>query len=168
MTVGLKFATVFESMVSSSKRILHVIANDIRSRENVGALFRTCEFLGVEKLWLTGYTPAPPDSKVLKTALGAEKSLNWEKQTEVGAVIDRLKSRGYDLVGLEIDERAKDLSQYRGSKKIALLLGNEVTGIARSLLDKCDEVVMIKPRGKKESLNVTIAAAIACWKVLSR
>ncbi len=145
---------------------MHVIAHDIRSCENVGALFRTCEFLGVEKLWLTGYTPAPPDSKVLKTALGAEQSLKWEKQTDLNKALERLKSKGFDLVGLELDKRAKELSQYRGAKKIALLLGNEVTGIPSSLLDQCDDIVMIKPRGKKESLNVTIATAIACWALL--
>lgn len=151
----------------TTKITLQVIAHDIRSCENIGALFRTCEFLGVEKLWLTGYTPAPPDAKVLKTALGAEQSLAWEKQVEVSKVVKRLKAKGFDLVGLELDKRAKELSRYRGSKKIALLLGNEVTGIPASLLDQCDDLVMIKPRGKKESLNVTIAAAIACWKVLS-
>ena len=148
------------------KTTLHVIAHDIRSCENIGALLRTCEFLGVEKLWLTGYTPAPPDAKVLKTALGAERSLAWEKQTEVSEVIKRLKSKGFDLVGLELDQRAKELSRYRGSKKIALLLGNEITGIPSSLLDQCDDIVMIKPRGKKESLNVTIAAAIAVYSIL--
>ncbi|MBU1032592.1 TrmH family RNA methyltransferase [Patescibacteria group bacterium] len=146
--------------------ILHVIANDIRSCENVGALMRTCEFLGVKKLWLTGYTPAPPDAKVLKTSLGAETSLSWEKRDDVSELMDELKKQNFELVGLEIDERAKELSKYSVSKKVALLLGNEVSGISPSLLEKCDDVVMIKPRGKKESLNVTIAAAIACWSML--
>ena len=146
---------------------LHVIANDIRSRENVGAIFRTCEFLGVSKLWLTGYTPTPPDPKLLKVSLGAEQAVVWEQAVDVRIALDRLKKDGFRISGLELDQRAVLLSDYDAADRVALLLGNEVTGIPPSLLDRCDDVVMIAKNGKKESLNVAVAAGIAMWSILN-
>lgn len=145
---------------------LHVIANDIRSRENVGAIFRTCEFLGVSKLWLTGYTPAPPDPRIEKVALGAIKTVEWEHATDVLVAIKRLREDGFQIVGLELDEKAALLSEFTAPEKTALLLGNEVTGIPPSLLKECDEIVMIAKKGTKESLNVSVAAGIAMWSLL--
>lgn len=147
-------------------RTLHLIANDIRSRENVGAIFRTCEFLGVKKLWLTGYTPAPPDPKLLKVSLGAEKSVVWEQVTDVKVAMERLKEEGFRLIGLELAEGAVDLAEYRKPTRAALLLGNEVSGISPTLMRACDDLVMIERKGKKESLNVAVATGIACWSLL--
>ncbi|MFA5935710.1 MAG: TrmH family RNA methyltransferase [Patescibacteria group bacterium] len=146
---------------------LHVIANDIRSRENVGGLFRTYDFLGVSKLWLTGYTSAPPDPRLEKVALGAHKTVTWEAVTDVRSAIERLKQDGYRIVGLELDEGATLLSAYDAPERVALLLGNEVTGIPPSLLNLCDDIVMISRHGQKESLNVAIAAGIAMWSILN-
>ncbi len=153
-------------MPPSSPRTLHLIANDIRSRENVGALFRTCEFLGVTKLWLTGYTPAPPDPKLLKVSLGAEKVVAWEQRTDIRDAMSELKEAGYRLIGLELDKKAVDLAEYRKPTRAALVLGNEVSGIPPSLLAECDDIVMIGRKGTKESLNVAVAAGIACWALL--
>jgi 23S rRNA (guanosine2251-2'-O)-methyltransferase len=146
---------------------LHVIANDIRSRENVGAIFRTCEFLGASKLWLTGYTPAPPDPRLLKVSLGAEKTVAWEQVIDVSSAVSRLRADGFRIVGLELDPRSVSLSDYAPPDRLALLLGNEVTGIPPSLLGQCDDVVSIAKLGKKESLNVSVAAGIAIWKLLN-
>jgi tRNA G18 (ribose-2'-O)-methylase SpoU len=154
-------------MPSTSPRVLHVIANDIRSRENTGAIFRTCEFLGVKKLWLTGYTLAPPDAKLLKVSLGAEKSVAWEQVADVTDVLDRLKEDGFRIIGLELGADAKDLGAYRPPTRAALLLGNEVTGVPPTLIARCDDTVMIAKRGKKESLNVAVATGIAIWKLLN-
>lgn len=154
-------------MSPGATRTLHLIANDIRSRENVGAMFRTCEFLGVKKLWLTGYTPAPPDPKLLKVSLGAEKTVAWEQVADVRVAMDRLKEEGFRLIGLELDESAKDLAEYRKPTRAALLLGNEVSGIPPTLMKACDDLVAIARKGKKESLNVAVAAGIACWSLLN-
>jgi tRNA G18 (ribose-2'-O)-methylase SpoU len=147
--------------------ILHVIANDIRSRENVGAIFRTCEFLGVSKLWLTGFTAAPPDPRLEKVALGAIKAVKWEQVTDVLVSIKQLREEGFRIVGLELDENAKLLSDYVAPEKTALLLGNEVTGIPPSLLKECDDIVMIAKKGTKESLNVSVATGIAIHSLLN-
>lgn len=146
---------------------LHLIAHDIRSAQNVGSLFRTCDSLGVAKLWLTGYTPEPTHPRVAKTALGAQESVVCEKVIDVEAAIGRLRADGFRIVGLELDERAVDLAAYRPPDKVALLLGNEVDGIPPSLRDKCDDLVAIKQQGMKESLNVAVAAGIAAYVILN-
>jgi tRNA G18 (ribose-2'-O)-methylase SpoU len=142
---------------------LHLVAHDIRSRENVGALFRICDSLGVKKLWLTGYTPAPPDSKISKVALGAERSVDFEKVVDIMSVIEKLKDDGIPLYALELTPDAVDLASFEPSKKMALLLGTETTGVPPSLLSKCEGAVKITQKGIKESLNVSVAAGIACW-----
>lgn len=147
---------------------LHLIAHNIRSRENVGALFRTCDSLGVVKVWLTGYTPTPPDSKISKVALGAEASVRWEQRVKVEDALDELKAKGVSVYALELAEGAVELSSFQPPERMAFLLGTETTGIPPSLLERCDGVVSIKQHGTKESLNVTIAAAIASWAVLHR
>ncbi len=146
---------------------LHLIANDIRSAENIGALFRTCDSLGVKKIWITGYSPTPAHPKVKKTSLGAEASVEWEQATDVTDVILRLKAQNVRIVGLELAEGAVSLADYRAPEKIALLLGNEVTGIPPSLLALCDDVVSIPQKGTKESLNVAVAAGIAAYWILN-
>lgn len=146
---------------------LHLLANDIRSAENIGALFRTCDSLGVAKLWITGYSPTPSHPKVAKTALGAHASVAWEQAMNVADVIAQLKSRGFRVAGLELADGATNLAEYRAPEKIALLLGNEVTGIPPSLLELCDDVVSIPQRGMKESLNVAVAAGIAAYWMMN-
>lgn len=147
--------------------VMHLIAHNIRSSENVGSLFRTCDSLGVSKLWLTGYTPDPSHVKVTKTALGAEKSVAWEREVDVEKLIVRLKSQGFIIVGLELDDRAIKLDEYQSvGHKVVLLLGNEVEGIAPYLRDLCDDLVFIAQRGVKESMNVAVAAGIAAYTIM--
>lgn len=146
---------------------LHLIAHNIRSTENVGSLFRTCDSLGITKLWLTGYTPGPDHPKVRKTALGAEKSVVFEKAVNVEELLSKLKATGFGVVGLELDDRAQALDQYKPSKdKIALLLGNEVEGLTPYLREQCDDLIFIKQKGIKESLNVSVAAGIAAYELM--
>lgn len=147
-------------------RQLHLIANDIRSLENVGALFRTCDSLGVHKLWLTGYTAAPPDPRISKVALGADRSVEFEQNTDVMEVIKKLKEEGIPVYALELTENAIDLARFAAPDRMALLLGTETMGIPPSLLSICDGAVKIKQKGIKESLNVAVAAGIACWAIL--
>ncbi|MBP6945117.1 TrmH family RNA methyltransferase [Patescibacteria group bacterium] len=150
-------------------RELHLIAHDLRSRENVGSLFRTADSLGVSKLWLTGYTPAPPDEKISKVALGAEHSVVWEQYTDVEKVIATLKKAGVPVYALELTPEAVDLKEFVAPDRLALLLGTEVTGIPPSLLSACDGgVIKITQQGVKESMNVAVAAGIASWAIVSK
>jgi tRNA G18 (ribose-2'-O)-methylase SpoU len=145
---------------------LHILAHDIRSAQNVGSLLRTCDSLGVAKLWLTGYTPLPDHPRVAKTALGAEKSVAWEKG-EIIQTISRLKAQGFRIIGLELDERARELAKYEPPEKAALLLGNEVEGLAPSLREVCDDLICMTQHGSKESMNVSVAAGIAAYWLLN-
>jgi 23S rRNA (guanosine2251-2'-O)-methyltransferase len=149
-------------------RQLHLVAHNIRSAENIGSLLRTCDSLGVKKLWITGYSPTPEHKKVAKTALGAQGSVEWEQVTDVAFVLENLRKQGFTIVGLEVDTCAIDLSDYAPKDKTALLLGNEVEGISPSLLEQCAEIVKISQRGMKESLNVSVAAAIASFWILNK
>lgn len=147
-------------------RELHLIAHDIRSRENVGSLFRTADSLGVKKLWLTGYTPFPPDAKISKVALGAEKCVEFEQCLDVEALVKRLQKNGIPVYALEITPEAEDLKVFAPPDALALMLGTETSGIPPSLLALCDGAIKIRQKGIKESLNVSVAAGIAAWKIL--
>ncbi len=144
-----------------SSRQVQFIAHNIRSAENIGSLLRTCDSLGVSKLWITGYSPQPSHPKVKKTALGAEHAVAWESVLDVMDTILRLKQLGFRIVGLEITSAAINLVDYQSHLKTVLLLGNEVEGLTPSLLAVCDDVIAISQRGSKESLNVAVAAGIA-------
>lgn len=154
------------SPIVNPMRELHLIAHDIRSLENVGALFRTCDSLGVAKLWLTGYTPSPPDPRISKVALGAEVSVVFEAVHDIGSLFDRLKGDGISVYALEITQNAYDLYDFQAPERLALLLGSERTGIPPSLLERCEGAMKIAQKGVKESLNVAVAAGIASWAIL--
>ncbi len=152
---------------------ISLIALDIRSSENVGSFFRTADGLGIEKIYLVGITPAPNDkfnkinSKIAKTALGAEKSVPYEYFKTLAPLLTKLKKSDYKIVALEQASNSIDyrnLSKVLPCTKIALIVGNEVTGIPPHVLKKCDTIIEIPMRGKdkggKESYNVAVALAI--------
>ncbi|MBP9762618.1 TrmH family RNA methyltransferase [Patescibacteria group bacterium] len=145
---------------------LHLLAHNIRSRENVGSLFRTADSLGVTKIWLSGYTPVPPDPKISKVALGAEKSVSFEVHPDIETVLLRLKEAKIPVYALELTPEAMNLADFQPPQEMALLLGTETTGIPPSLLEACVSCIYIPQQGIKESMNVTIATAIAAWKIL--
>lgn len=154
-----------------------VIAHNIRSTHNVGAIFRTAEGFGIKKIILSGYSPYPqksPDtrlphialkltSQIHKTALGAEESVPFEYQETPD--IAGLKSEGYRIAGLEQDETSIPLSEYKAPEKVALILGEEVNGIPPELLEMCEDILEIPMVGKKESFNVSVATGIALYQL---
>jgi len=145
---------------------LAALFHNVRSTYNVGALFRTADGAGVSKVYLTGYTPTPIDrfgrsqKDIAKTALGAEDSVVWEQAREPLSVIRRLRKEGWAIVGVEQDARAVDYRELRPNRPTLFIFGNEVRGLSRSLRDECDTLVEIPMHGKKESLNVSVAAGI--------
>lgn len=149
------------------RRELHLIAHDIRSLENVGALFRACDSLGVAKLWLAGFTAAPPDARISKVALGAELAVPFEAVTDIAQVFSKLREQEIPVYALELTELAVDLAKFAPPDRLAILLGTETTGIPPSLIEKCEGTIKIGQHGIKESLNVAVAAGIASWAVLN-
>ena len=140
---------------------IRVIAHNIRSLWNVGSLFRTCDAMDIEKLYLTGYTGLPPRKEITKTALGAEEFVPWEHRDEPLDVLRELKAEGFLIVSLEQTERSVPLLDFSPTYPLCLLLGNEIKGVREDLLDASDAIVSIPMLGKKESLNVAVAAGIA-------
>lgn len=154
-----------------------VIAHDIRSAHNIGSLLRTCDGLGVDRVYMTGYTPHPETKSdqrlphiasrvtkmIQKTAIGAENTVDWVAEQNIFNVINKLRTQNFKIIGLEIDQNAVPLHNFKSKNNIAIILGNEIRGIEQSLLDICDETVFIPMLGKKESLNVTEAASMTLY-----
>lgn len=143
-----------------------VLLHNIRSAHNVGAIFRTAEGAGVERVYLSGYTPTPKDrfgrtqKDIAKTALGAEKTLSWSHVRDVSKAIQTLRGEGWRIVGVEQDARAKKFRAFHTKQPIVFVFGNEVRGLSKRIRELCDELVEIPMHGKKESLNVSVAAGI--------
>jgi len=146
------------------KKIFAILHN-IRSCYNVGAIFRTCDAIAIEKIYLTGYTPTPKTNleKIKKTALGAEKNVKWEYRKNVGKVIEELKKEKVKIVALETEKNALCYFKFRPKFPLAILVGNEKRGIDKRTLKKADFIVKIPMFGKKESLNVAIAFSIFAY-----
>ena len=152
-----------------------VIAHNIRSTHNVGAIFRTAEGFGVSKIILSGYTPYPTiehdsrlphiseklTSQIHKTALDAETMVPFEYTED--APLQTLKNSGYRIVALEQNDRSINLADYETPEKMALLIGEEVHGITDELIKQCDDIIEIPMFGKKESFNVSVATGIALY-----
>jgi len=146
------------------KKIFAILHN-IRSCYNVGAIFRTCDAVAIEKIYLTGYTSTPERNpeKIKKTALGAEKTVKWEYKRNVGKVIKKLKREGVKIVALETEESALPYFKLKPKFPLAILVGNEKRGIDKRTLKKVDFVLKIPMFGKKESLNVAVAFSIVAY-----
>lgn len=164
-------------MNTRDERSLVVIAHNLRSVHNVGSLLRTGEVFAADKIHVTGFTPYPThpgderDEKLqarqtrqmAKAAAGAERTMPFERHPDVHALLDSLKAAGYTVAGLEIDPDAVDLADYEPPEKVALVLGDEVAGVAPGLRDECDVLLQIPIYGNKYSLNVSVAAGIALY-----
>lgn len=158
-------------------RDIVLIAHNLRSIHNVGSLLRTADGLGISKVILSGYTPHPAHAndrrlphesakitaQIHKTALGAEDSVSWEYHGDLLPVIEHFKKKDYTVVALEQTPDSRDLPKYHPPEKIAILVGREVEGVEQEILDACDIALEIPMTGKKESFNVTQAAAMAMY-----
>jgi 23S rRNA (guanosine2251-2'-O)-methyltransferase len=163
-------------MVKSEQKIALVIHN-VRSALNVGSMLRTAEGFGVSEVVMTGYTPYPEsknDSRlphhrqkialqIHKTALGAENFLKWQHISDIKNCLNKLSQAGYLLVALEQSLDANSLDKFRPIQNIALIVGNEITGLDDSVLKSIDKKVQIPMSGHKESFNVAIAAGVALY-----
>jgi len=154
-----------------------LLIHNVRSTHNVGALLRTCDGFGVRRVIISGYSPYPKleyderlphlyerqTKQIEKTSLGAEKYLDIEHST--APPLQSLKDNGYKIVGLEQSPSSTLLQNYTVPSKVALLLGEEVYGIDKSLQSECDDIIEIKMSGHKESFNVSVAAGIALYQL---
>ena len=152
---------------------LYVIAHNIRSLHNVGAIFRTADSFGVSKIYLTGYTGVPTGKnadKISKVALGAEGFVPWEQAKSAVRLIKKLKTQGVRIAVLENNVRRETISlgKYKPKFPLALLLGEETKGNTKALLDLADDILEIPMYGKKESLNVSVACGVALFQLTKK
>ncbi|WP_439505739.1 RNA methyltransferase [Sediminibacterium sp.] len=151
------------------KTPLVVVLDNIRSMHNVGSVFRTADSFLVEKMYLCGYTPQPPHRDINKTALGATETVAWEYTPTTVEAVKALQEQGYKVYAVEQAEGAVYLDQFNlPAQKIAIVMGNEVEGVADEVLDICDGCIEIPQLGSKHSLNISVAAGIIIWAITER
>lgn len=160
--------TPFDNKIMKNQEIF-VIAHNIRSLHNVGAIFRTSDSFGVSKIYLTGYTGSPPDPKIAKVALGAEEFVAWEKTKSLVRLIKKLKVSGVRVVALENNVSFKTtlLSKYKPKFPLAVVLGEETKGFTKKELELVDDIVEIPMYGQKESLNVSVACGVVLYGLIT-
>lgn len=157
--------------MKDAKEIILILHN-LRSAQNVGAIFRVADAIGVAKIYLTGYTPTPidrfdrPNHEVAKTALGAEKYVEWEASKAINNLLKKLLASSFQLLALEQSKKSKDYRKIKLTKSTAIIVGNEVRGLNPVILKRCDIIAEIPMRGRKESLNVAVATGIFLFRVL--
>lgn len=148
-----------------------VVLQDIRSMYNVGSIFRTADAMRIERLILTGYTPAPPRPEIKKTALGADETVPWTYERDIFVALNAERARGSHLIALELTSTSVPISTLSTlfpatPSRITLVLGNEISGVSDDVLAICDASVEIPMEGVKHSLNVAVAAGIAMYEAI--
>ncbi|ATU05662.1 hypothetical protein BKN14_04470 [Candidatus Gracilibacteria bacterium HOT-871] len=142
-----------------------ILLDSIRSMQNVGAIFRNADGAGFTKVILSGTTPTPPRNDIAKTALGSDTFIDWEYYQDPFEILEKLKNDGFKIYSVELDKRSIDYKELftKNNEKVCLVMGNEIAGVNPKILDLSDEIVVIPMRGKKESLNVSVAAGIVMY-----
>lgn len=155
-----------ETFKKVEKIPLVVILDNIRSMHNVGAAFRTADAFLVQEIILCGITPQPPHREIHKAALGATESVDWSHESDINVTINDLKSRGFEILGIEQTSDSKMISDFTidKTKKYAVILGNEVEGISDEALPNIDTFLEIPQLGTKHSLNVSVCGGIVMWE----
>ena len=154
-----------DEFINSEKMPVTVVLDNIRSQNNIGSVFRTSDAFRVECIHLCGITARPPHREIQKTALGATDSVKWEYFDETITAVKTLKKTGYRIIAVEQTDVSVSLLDFEpvADQKVAIILGNEVHGIAQEIVDIADECVEIPHLGTKHSLNVSVSAGIVLW-----
>ncbi|MBE9488232.1 MAG: RNA methyltransferase [Bacteroidetes bacterium] len=156
-----------EEFKKTDKRPIVVVADNVRSLNNIGSIFRTCDAFAVDKFHLCGITATPPNKEIHKTAIGAELSVDWQYWENTKEAVTNLKSEGYTIISIEQIENSVMLDDFvvDKSKKYALILGHEVMGVSQEIADMSDLAIEIPQYGTKHSLNVSVATGVVLWYI---
>ena len=154
----------------ADKTPLIIILDDIRSLNNIGSVFRTADAFLIEKIYLCGITATPPNKEINKTALGATETVDWEYAENVLDVISNLKIQKIKVFAIEQVENAEFLQNFEilEQQKYAIVLGNEVFGVAQKAVEICDGTIEIPQLGTKHSLNIAVSAGIVVWDLFKK
>ncbi len=159
-----------EEYKKQEKTPLTVVLDDIRSMNNVGSIFRTCDGLAIEQVYLCGITACPPNKEISKTALGATETVEWHYFEDVVEAVKKLQENDYKVYMVEQTDDSVMLQDFHipTNQKIAIVLGNEVFGVNDKLLDIVDGAIEIPQYGVKHSFNVSIAGGITIWEIFKQ
>jgi 23S rRNA (guanosine2251-2'-O)-methyltransferase len=152
--------------MTTNKQDFYIIVHNIRSLYNIGTMFRTADAMGVDRLFLTGYSGQPPRKEISKVALGAEDSVPWQHFKNISYLIDKLRKQGVKIVALETGSQSVDYLDFKPQFPVALIVGNEVSGLSPALMKKVDATISLPMHGIKESLNVGVAMAVAGYNII--
>jgi 23S rRNA (guanosine2251-2'-O)-methyltransferase len=154
----------------SDKIPVITVLENIRSAYNIGSVFRTADAFLLEGVYITGYSAIPPHKEIKKTALGAEDTVSWQHFSDAGLAIAALKEAGYKVYAVEQVENSISLEQFQSKPgdKIAVIFGNEVTGVEQSTIEQCDGTIEIPQLGMKHSLNIATAAGVVLWELVRK
>lgn len=157
-----------EAFRQADKIPIIVVLENIRSMQNVGSVFRTCDAFRVEALWLAGYTPHPPHRDIHKTALGSTDSVTWRGCESGPEAVASLQEMGYKVYAVEQAAPSTSLErlQWSGNNPLALIFGNEALGVEDATLAACDGCIEIPQLGTKHSLNISVAAGVVLWELV--
>ena len=156
-----------EEFKGSDKMPIVVVLENIRSAYNVGSIFRTADAFLLESIYICGYTAHPPHKEIKKTALGADETVHWKHFKHISEALKELKNDGFTIYAVEQAANSIQLNQFSQlNQKIAVIFGNEVTGVEQSTMEQCDGCIEIPQLGMKHSLNVSVAAGVVLWELV--
>jgi 23S rRNA (guanosine2251-2'-O)-methyltransferase len=155
-----------EAFEAAEKTPIVVVLDNVRSMNNVGSVFRTCDGFAIEKLYLCGFTPQPPHRDIQKTALGATETVAWQHMEHTTDALQYLKNEGYQIFAIEqVTDSMMLQNLEKTNSKLAVVFGNEVEGVSTEALALCDGAIEIPQAGTKHSFNISVAAGIVLWKL---
>jgi tRNA G18 (ribose-2'-O)-methylase SpoU len=159
-----------EEFKQETKIKLIVILDNIRSLNNVGSVFRTCDAFLIEKIYLCGITATPPNKEIHKTALGSTESVAWEYAEDVVSLIETLKNDNVFVAAIEQTENSTMLPDFKvpQHQKLAVIFGNEVKGVQQQAVNLCDAVIEIPQFGTKHSLNISVSVGVVLWDLFKK
>ncbi len=157
-----------EEFKKTDKTPIIVVLENIRSAYNVGSVFRTADAFLLQSIYLCGYCAKPPHKEIRKTALGAEETVEWKHFKTAAEAIEELKNKKYKVFAVEQAEGSYKLhaANFKQNEKVAVVFGNEVTGVEQSTINLCDGCIEIPQLGMKHSLNIATAAGIVLWELV--
>jgi 23S rRNA (guanosine2251-2'-O)-methyltransferase len=154
----------------ADKTPLVIVLDNVRSMHNVGSVFRTADAFLLQGIYLCGYTPVPPHRDIHKTALGATETVEWQYAKNALTALEELKQQGYLVWAVEQAAGSVLLQNFRVPvhQPLAVVLGNEVSGVGEEVLQKVDGCLEIPQLGMKHSLNISVSAGIVIWDLFNK
>lgn len=155
-----------EELSQVKRNPIYLVLDNIIDTYNIGSLFRLADAIGVTKLYICGASEYPPSSRIHKAAVGTEAWVPWEKVDTTIDIVKKLKKEGVQVIAVEQDSRSISYKDFRPKFPVAIVVGNETTGVAKEVLDEADLIVELPMIGINKSFNVWGSAAVIAYKVL--